>query len=227
MAARGNESAQASYFGMRVNRRKTLILAMASIVVLCWYVVRFDGDPKPVDPLLVAPLHEAPAWQAQPTLQQNINEPTAIYIVSGLPGSDGLFEALRLDVNSGARSSTRIRFGPNTAYIPFDSAEVTGIPAIEFHGVTHRRPTFHLLTFPGPGGLGFHLVDSATGVMHVVVRTGNTSRSLLTRTVINSNRMSETGSLLWVDRSRQMAAFLWQEADIWTLYLFSLVSSQT
>ena len=109
---------------------------MASIVVLCWYVVRFDGDPKPVDPLLVAPLHEAPAWQAQPTLQQNINEPTAIYIVSGLPGSDGLFEALRLDVNSGARSSTRIRFGPNTAYVPFDSAEVTGIPAIEFHGVS-------------------------------------------------------------------------------------------
>ena len=210
-----------------MNRRKGLLLVLVGLVVSCWYLARFEGDPKPVAPLLVAPLPEAPAWASQPTLLQNTHEPAAIYIVSGLPGSDGLFDALRLNTKSGARSAARIRFGPNTAYIPFDSAEVTGIPAIEFHGVTHRRPTFHLLTIPGPGGPGFHLVDSATGVMHVVVRTGNTSRSLLTRTVINSNRMSETGSLLWVDRSRQMAAFLWQEADIWTLYLFSLVSSQT
>lgn len=200
---------------------------MAGIVVLCWYVVRFDGDPKLVDPLLVAPLHEAPAWQSQPTLLQNVDESTAIYIVSGAPGSDGLFEALRLDVNSGARSSARIRLGPNTPYIPFDSAEVVGIPAIEFHGLTHRRPTFHLLTFPGPGGAGFHFVDSATGVMHVVARTGNAGRTLLTRTVINSSRMPEMTSLLWVDRSRRLAAFLWRGTDTWTLYLFSLVPAQS
>lgn len=201
---------------------------MAGIVVLCWYLVRFDGDPKPVDPLLVAPLHEAPAWQSQPTLLQNVDEPTAIYIVPAVvPGADGLFKALRLDVNSGVRSSARIRFGPNTTFLPFDSAEVVGIPAIEFHGLTLQRPTFHFIVFPGPGGPGFHLVNSATGVMHVVVRTGNTTRSLLTRTVINSSRMPEMRSLLSVDRSRRLAVFLWREADTWTLYLFSLVLEQT
>lgn len=122
-----------------MNRRKGLLLVMAGVLVSCWYLARFEGDPKPVDPLLVAPLYDAaPAWRSQPMLVQNIDEPAAIYIVSGVPGPDGLFEALRLDVNSGARSPARIRFGPNTSYMPFDSAQLTGIPAIEFRGLTHR-----------------------------------------------------------------------------------------
>ena len=199
---------------------------MAGIVVACWYFVRFDGDPKPVDPLLVATLHEAPAGRSQPALVQNINEPAAIYIVSGVPGSDGLFEALRLDVNSGARSSARIQFGPNTSYLPFDSAYNSGIPAVEFHGLSHRRPTLHLFVFPGPGGPGFHFVDSATGVLHIVAGTGNSRRTLLTLTLINSSRVPEIRSLLWSDRSRRLAAFLWREGDFRTLYLFSLIPTQ-
>lgn len=210
-----------------MNRRKGLLLVIVGVVVSCWYVARFDGDPKPVDPLLVAPLHEVPAWRSQPTLLQNINEPAAIYIVTGQPGSDGLFEALRLDVNSGARSSARIQFGPNTTYMPFDSAENVGIPAIEFRGLTHRRPTPYLFRFPGPGGPGFDFVDSATGVVHIVAGTGNSRRTLLTLTLINSSRVPEVRSLLWSDRSRRLAAFLWREADIWTLYLFSLMPTQT
>jgi hypothetical protein len=211
-----------------MNRRKGLLLVMAGVVVSCWYVARFEGDPKPVDPLLVAPLHNAaPAGRSQPALLQNINEPTAIYVVSGVPGPDGLFEALRLDVNSGARSPARIRFGPNTAYMPFDSAELTRIPAIEFRGLTHRRPTLHLFVFPGPGGPGFHFVDSATGVVHIVAGTGTSRRTLLTLTLINSNKMPEIRSLLWSNRSRRLAAFLWREADSWTLYLFSLIPVQT
>lgn len=210
-----------------MNRRKIFLLGLTGVAISCWYVARFEGDPKFVDPLLVARLPEAPERGSQPTLLQNINEPTAIYIVSGLPGSDGRFGALRLDVHSGVRSTTLIRFGPNTAYIPFDSAEVTGVPAIEFHGVSLRRPTFHLLTFPSQGGPGFHLVDSATGTLHIVAGTGSSRRTLLTRTVINSNRISEMGACLWIDRSRKIAAYLWHENAIWTLSLFSLVSTQT
>lgn len=210
-----------------MNRRKVFLLALTGVAVSCWYVARFEGDPKLVDPLLVARLPEIPARGPQPTLLQVINEPAAIYIVSGLPGSDGLFEAVRLDMNSAARSSTRIRFGPDTAYVPFDSAEATGNPAIVFHGVALRRPTFHILAFPGPGGPGFHLVDSATGAVHIVAGTGNSRRTLLTLTVINSKRISEMGACLWVDRSRKIAAYLWQENAIWTLSLFSLVSPQT
>lgn len=209
-----------------MNRRKVFLLALTGAAVSCWYVARFEGDPKLVDPLLVARLPEIPSWGSQPTLLQAINEPAAIYIVAGLPGSDGLFEAIRLEMNSAARSSTRIRFGPNTPYVPFDSAEVTGLPVTEFHGVTLRRPTLHLFGFPGPGGPGFHLVNSATGAVHIIAGTGNNRRTLLTRTVINSNRILEMGACLWVDRSRKIAAFLWQEEAIWTLSLFSLVSTQ-
>ncbi|MBI2814477.1 MAG: hypothetical protein HYX71_09345 [Opitutae bacterium] len=210
-----------------MNRQKIFLLGLAGVAISCWYVARFEGEPKLIDPILVARLPETPGQWSQPALLQNIDEPTAIYIVAGLPGSDGLFDALRLDINSAARSSTRIRFGPHTAYIPFDSAEVTGFPVIEFHGVALRRPTLHLLAFPGPGGPGFHLVDSATGAVHIVAGTGNSRRTLLTRTVINSNRISEMGACLWVDNSRSTAAFLWQENAIWTLALFSLVPKQT
>jgi hypothetical protein len=209
-----------------MNKRKILLLIMAGVILFCWYGARFDGDPQPIDPLLVAALHESPAWQAQPMLLQNISEPTAIYIVTGLPGSDGLFEALRLDVNNGARSSVRIRFGPNTDYIPFDSAETVGIPAIEFRGLRHRRPTPYLVKFPGPGGPGFDFVDSATGVVHIVAGTGTGRRTLLTLTLINSSSVPEMRSLLWSDQSRRLAAVLWRETDIWILYLFSLIPTQ-
>jgi len=199
-----------------------LIITFASVVMACWYVVRFDGVPQPVNPLIVALLPEGPEWLSQPTLLQNVNEPGAIYIVPGIQGSDGLFEALRLDVNSGGRSSVRILFGPDSAYLPFESAEVVGHPTIELHGLSLSRPTFHLLTFPGGGGPGFHLVESATGVAHVVARTPTADRTLLTRTAINSSSMLEMRSLLWSDRARRLAAFLSREADGWTLYLFSL-----
>jgi hypothetical protein len=210
-----------------MNRRKGLLVVLAAVLVAGWYLARFDGDPKPVHPLLVATLHEVPAWLPQPTLLQNVNEPAAIYVVAGLPGADGLFEALRLDVNSGARSSARIRFGPNTPYVFFESAEVTGIPAIELHGLTHRRPTPYLFKFPGPGGPGFEFVDSATGVLHVVAGTGNASRTLLTLALINSSTVPELRSCLWSDRSRRLAAFLWREDNVWTLYLFSLIPTRT
>ncbi len=210
-----------------MNRRKSLLLIMAGVSVACWYLARFDGDPKPVDAVLVAPIHEAPAWGPPPTLLQNINEPAAIYLATGLPGSDGQFEALRLDVNSGARSSARIRFGPDTAYIPFDSAENSGIPSMEFRGLTIGRPTPHLLSFPGPGGPGFHFVDSATGVMHIAAGSGDGRRTLLTLTLINSSRMPEMRSHLWSDRAKRLAAFFWRRGDIWTLYLFSLIPTQT
>ncbi len=210
-----------------MNRRVALLVLIAT-VVSCWYLVRFEGDPKPVDPLLVVPLHEAaPAWRSQPSLVQNIDEPAAIYIVSGVTGPDGLFEALRVDVNSGARSSVQIRIGPNTTYIPFDSAELTGMPAVEFHGLTHRRPTLHLLVFPGPGGPGLHFVDSAIGVVDIVAAAGPGKRILCTITLVNSSKMPEIRSLLWSNASRRLAAFLWREADSWTLYLFSLTPAQT
>lgn len=209
-----------------MNRRKVLLLIMAGVILFCWYGARFDGDPQPVAPLLVVPLHEAPAWQSAPTLLQHINEPGVIYIVTGMPGSDGLFDALRLDVKSGARSSARIRFGPNTAFIPFDSAEAVGLPALEFRGLRHRRPTPYLFKFPGPGGPGFDFVDSATGVVHIVAGTGAGKRTLLTLTLINSSSMPEMRSLLWSDRSRRLAAVFWRESGLWTLYLFSLLPTQ-
>jgi|SRR5689334_14344869 len=207
-----------------MSRRRGLLLS-AGIVVACWYLVRFDGAPKPVDPLLAIPLQEAPSWQSQPALLQNIDVPDAVYVVSGSPSADGLFEAVRLEIHGGARSRARIRPGPHTAYLPFDPAELTGIPAIDFRGMTLRRPVLHLFTFPGPGGPGLHLVDSATGVVHVVAGTGRRRHTLLTLHLVNSSSLGEIRSLLWSDRSRRLAAFLWREGGTWTLYLFPLAVS--
>ncbi len=206
---------------MRLTPR-TLMLAVAGVAVACWYLVRFDGEPRPVDPLVVTVVHEGPEWSGPPLLLQHVNEPAAVYAVPGLTGPDGLFEAVRVDITTGVRTPARITFGPGTDYVAFDSAEVAGVPAIELRGLSLARPTFHLFAFPGGGGPGFHGVESATGVMHVVSTTGATRRTLLTRTVVNSHRMPEMASLLAVDRSRRLAAFLWQRQARWTLYLFSL-----
>ena len=143
-----------------------------------------------------------------------------------MPGSDGRFDALRLDLNSGARSSARIAIGPATGFRPFDSAQSAGTPSIEFHGLLLRRPTPYLLKISGPGGPGLELVDSATGVLRVVAGTEAGRRTLLSLTVVNSSRMEEVRSQLWLDRSKSIAAFSWPQADSWRLDVFALQPAQ-
>jgi hypothetical protein len=203
--------------------RRLLVFATAGVVLIYLYSVRFEGDLHAVDPVLVALL---PAWIAQPSLLRNVNEPEAIYAVPGIRAADGSFEALRLDVKNGARSAALIRFGPGSDYRFFDSAAIVTNPSIELHGLSLRRPVFHLFVFPGPGGPGFDFVDSATGVFHVVAKTPASSRTLLTRTVINSRSLEEMKSMLWADRSRDLAAFLSRESNGWRLYLFSMARDQ-
>jgi hypothetical protein len=208
-----------------MNRRKLLVLATAGIVLACWYLFESEGDPSSAQSVLIAPLKEAPAWDAPPTLLQNLNEPTAVYLAYGLQGPDGSFPALRIDATSGARSAVRIRFGPDTAFIPFVSAENSGNPAVEFRGITFGRPTPHLFRFPGTGGPGLHLVDSATGSMRIAAGTGNDRRTVLTLPLVNSSRMPEIRSHLWSDKARRLGAFFWRKDGIWTLYLFPMRST--
>jgi hypothetical protein len=194
-----------------------LVLTVAGVLLACWYLLQYEGEPRPVRPALVSLLHQGQEWYVPPSLFENLDQPDALYVVpAAQPGPDGLFEALRLEVKSGARSPARIRFGPGTRYLPFDSAEVVGVPAFALRGLSLPRPTFHLFSFPGGGGPGLHFVDSATGV----VRIGAGPRTLLTG--INSSRLPELRSRLWTDRARRWAAFLWRGSEGWTLYVFSL-----
>lgn len=205
-----------------MSTRAAFALTLGAILVAAWYGVRFEGQPRPVDPLRVWSLPEVPVWHGRPTPFRKTDDPAAIYVVSGLPASDGRFDALRLDLESGARSSARIAFGPATDYQPFDQAEHAGTAGIELHGLLLRRPTPSLFRIPGPGGPALELVDSATGVLHMVAGTGAGKRTLLSLTVVNSSRMEEVRSQLWSDRSKGVAAFSWPEADSWRLYVFAL-----
>ena len=132
-------------------KRRTVVLVLGAVMVVAWYFVRFDGDPRPVDPLLVTVLHEGPQWNSRPQLFQHVNEPAAVYAVPGFTAADGSFEAVSVDIESGARSAARIVLGPSTDFIRFDPAETVGGPAIELRGLSVPRPTFHLFTFLGGG----------------------------------------------------------------------------
>lgn len=206
---------------IHVTKRAAAVLALGAILLAAWYGARFEGQPRPVDPLQVWSLRD-PAWLSQPMLLGKIDDPAAIYVVGGSPTSDGRFDALRLDLETGARSSARIAFGPSTSYQPFDPAEHAGTAGFELQGLLLRRPTPYLMKFPGPGGPGLELVDSATGVLRVVAGAGAGRRILLSLTVINSSRLAEMKSFLWSDRSKRVAAFLWPEAGSWHLYVFAL-----
>ena len=209
-----------------MSKRAAFVLTLGAILLAAWYGVRFEGQPRPVDPLQVWALPEVPVWEGQPALFRTTNDPAAIYVLRGVPGSDGRFDALRLDLNSGARSSARIALGPGTDFRPFDLAEHAGTAGIELHGLLLRRPTPSLFRVPGPGGPALELVDSATGVLRLVAGTGAGKRTLLSLTVVNSSRMEEVRSQLWSDRSKSIAAFSWPEADSWRLYVFALKPAQ-
>ena len=208
-----------------MTKRVASALALGVILLAAWYGARFEGQPRPVDPLQVWSLRD-PAWLSQPMLLRKTDDPAAIYAVGGLPSSDGRFDALRLDLESGARSSVRIVFGPSTSYQPFDQAEHAGTAGFELKGLVLRRPTPYLLKFPGPGGPGLELVDSATGVLRVVGGTGAATRPLLSITVVNSSRLEEIKSFLWSDRPKRIAVFVWPEAGSWHLYAFALNPGQ-
>jgi hypothetical protein len=194
----------------------------AGVVVICWYVVRFDGAPTPIGGLAVT-LPDTVGSYVQPRAFEKRGEPGAVYVVpAAQPDASGLFEATRVEIRDGARTSVRIAIGPDSGYVPFLSAEVTGMPAVELRGVTIPRPTFHLFTFPSNGGgPGFHLVDSSTGVVEVVVARPS-RRVVLTRTVVNSSTVRETASRLWSAPSGGLVAFLWGQPGGWTIYLLSM-----
>lgn len=206
-------------------KRAALALTLGAMLLAAWYGVRFEGQPRPLDPLRVWSLR-APSWLSQPTLLRKTDDLAAIYVVGGGPTSDGRFDALRLDLESGVRSSARIAFGPSTSYQPFDQAEHAGTAGFELQGLLLRRPTPYLFRFPGPGGPGLELVDSATGVLRVVAGAGASRRTLLSLTVVNSSRLAEVTSFLWSDRSKRIAVFLWPEANSWHLYVFALSPAQ-
>jgi hypothetical protein len=196
-----------------------LVLTVAGVLLACWYLLQYEGEPRPVRPALVFLLDQWQEWYVPPSLFENLDQPDVLYVVpAAQTGPDALFDALRLEVKSGALTPARIRLGPGTRYLPFDSSEVVGVPAFGLRGLSLRRPAFHLFSFPGGGGPGLHFVDSATGV----VRIGAGPRTLLTLTVINSSRLPELRARLWTDRARRWAAFLWRGSEGWTLYLFSL-----
>ena len=100
-----------------MSKRAAFVLTLGAILLAAWYGVRFEGQPRPVDPLQVWALPEVPVWEGQPALFRTTNDPAAIYVLRGVPGSDGRFDALRLDLNSGARSSARIAIGPATGVL--------------------------------------------------------------------------------------------------------------
>lgn len=209
-----------------MNARAIFGLAVGATLVVAWYAARFEGEPRPVEPVQVFALPEIPVWRGQPALLRKTDEPAAIYVLVDGPGPDGQFNALRLDLTSGARSSMQIAIGPATSFRPFERAQSAGTANIELHGVLLRRPTPYLFRLPGPGGPALDLVDSATGVLQVVAGTGATMRTLLHLTVINSSRMEEVRSQLWSDRSKSIAAFSWPHGDGWRLYVFALQPAQ-
>ena len=198
-----------------------MLAAVASIAVVGCYVAHFDGEPRPLGGLVVA-LPDTAGTVTQPTLLQRRGEPTAVYVVTAVredPG--GLVDATRIDVGNGARSPVQIAIGPDSGYLPFLSAEVTGNPVVELRGVSIPRPTLHLFRFPGGGGPGVHLVDSSTGVVQVATARPS-RRVLVTKTVLNSSTVGEMRSRLWSDPAGRVVAFLWRRPSGWSVCLFSL-----
>lgn len=203
-----------------MSTRTAIALTLGALLVVAWYGVRFEGQPRPVDPLQTWALPEVQTWK--PSLLRKTGDPAAIYVVHGLPASDDRFDAIRLDLESGIRSSTRIIFGPGTEYEFFDEAEHAATANIELDGLLLRRPTPILFTIPATGGPALEFVDSATGVLRVVVGAGASKRTVLRLTVVNSSRVAEMRALLWSDRQQRVAAFLWRVNYNWHLYVFPL-----
>ena len=168
------------------------IMTMASVVIACWYVVRFDGDPQPLT------RSSSPFFtkfqrgiRSRRFCRTSTNQRPSTSCQASL-GSDGLFEALRLDVKSGVRSSVRILFGPGSAYVPFESAEVVGNPTIELHGLSLGPP--HLPSLEVSGRRRPWI--SPRRFRHRAWYMSSRERRLLlvpllTRTIINSSSMLE------------------------------------
>jgi hypothetical protein len=194
--------------------RKRGILVLAAAAVTAWYTVRVDGALRPVQRARTVEVPNAAL--VTPALYRSDADPRAVYVVFDGVRGDQRFDAIRIDVRSGAQSAAVIAIGPESGMVPFIEADVQVVVA----GLSLRRPTFHLLRFPEGGGPGLHLVDSDTGVVRLMAGEGAARRTLVQRWVFNSSTTGELRSQATTDAHGDWIAVVAKSRAGWTLHLF-------
>ncbi|MEO8380950.1 MAG: hypothetical protein ABI779_14905 [Acidobacteriota bacterium] len=194
--------------------RTTGVLAAAALAVTVCYGVRIDGSLRPVGTVLTVPIESHSL--VTPAVYRAGADSQAVYVVADGPRPDGRFDATRVDTRTGQLSRTAIPLGPRSGFSPFLEAEVR----IDVTGLSFRRPTFHLLSYPDGRGPGFHLVDSHTGLVRLNAGSGTTERTLLTCWVFNSSKVAELRSLASTDAMGNTIAVVSRSPAGWMLHLF-------
>ncbi len=198
---------------MKGMRKRSVLIAAAMAVTVC-YGVRIDGSLRPVGRALSVLIENATL--VTPTLVRTDRDPDAVYVILGGSHPDGLFDATRVDARTGQQSPAHIPLGPRSGFSPFIEGEVR----VEVAGLSLRRPTFHLFSFPDSRGPGVHLVDSDTGLVKLIIGTGSAERTLITRWVFNSSKVAELRSLASTDAMGKFIAVVSRSPAGWMLHLF-------
>lgn len=196
--------------------KKSAVVVVAVLIIVGWYTARIDGRLRPVEPVRVIELRDTASSYVRPTLARAVDDEASVYAVLA-PRPDGLFQAIRVDIQSGQQSPAAIPLGPRSRFIPF----VDGNVRVDVRGLSIRRPTFHLFTFPDGRGPGFHFVDSDTGLVVLSTREKSRQRTLITRWVFNSSTVGELASLASMDPSGRFVAVVAKTPAGWKLFLFN------
>lgn len=200
---------------MKQSRKRGFLLFAAAIAVMAvGYVVRIDGALRPVQPAVTVAL--ANATMVTPALYRGDADRNGVYVVFGAPRPDGLFDATRVEVRTGAQSPAVIAIGPGSAFSPFTEGEIRA----EVTGLSLKRPMFHLLSIPEGRGPGVHYVGSDTGVVRLTTGAGAARRTLVERRVFNSSTTGELRSHASTDAGGQIVAVVSRSSGGWTLHLF-------
>jgi len=198
----------------RLPKRNVLIATAAALAVTVCYGVRIDGALHPVGRSLSILIENA--TQVTPVLVRSDRDSDAVYVILGGTTPDGLFNATRVDASTGRQSPAHIPLGPRSGFSPF----IEGSVRVEVTGLSLRRPTFHLLSFPDGRGPGVHLVDSDTGLVRLVIGTAAAKRTLITRWVFNSSKVAELRSFASTDAMGKYIAVVSRSPAGWMLHLF-------
>jgi hypothetical protein len=198
--------------------KRALVFTAAVVLVGVAWTTEYNGEVRAVEPSLALRILGSAGWSSITNIAANDADPDILYVMVPEMPEGELFAAVRVNVRTGAQTRETIEIHP---LAPGRSTHLVRGLRARVRGLWFQRPSFYLFRVPDGHGPGFERVDSASGVVDIVIDQAGGTRTLLTQPAYNSSRIVFLLSRVFAHPDGQWIAAVLGDLRGWDLFVFT------